>query len=149
MSHPDVGPERRLYGMMQYLMRHAGHHRPPGTPSARGVVTLQDALDAVLQVAAVIEDQVHAAHLPVERGVHAAAMLMTIRDFVQPLPRGLADEGVTDRVTADLAELVAGLRQARETSGQELGPIVARVRAEPATVSGASGGNVKPSTPSR
>src|SRR5260370_17691915 len=108
MSHPDVGPERRLYGMMQYLMRHAGHHRPPGTPSALGVVTLQDALDAVLQVAAVIEDQVHAAHLPVERGVHAAAMLMTIRDFVQPLPRGLADEGVTDRVTADLAELVAG-----------------------------------------
>src|SRR5260370_41394125 len=132
MSHPDVGPERRLYGMMQYLMRHAGHHRPPGTPSALGVVTLQDALDAVLQVAAVIEDQVHAAHLPVERGVHAAAMLMTIRDFVQPLPRGLADEGVTDRVTADLAELVAGARPGRGTRGGEGGPHPRGGRGRPA-----------------
>jgi hypothetical protein len=43
-------------------------------------------------------------------------MLMVIRDFIQPLPRGLAADGVTDNLTPDLQEIVAALRQAHRDS---------------------------------
>jgi hypothetical protein len=41
-------------------------------------------------------------------------MLMVVRDYIQPLPAVI--EGDRDRVTEDLEELVATLRQA-ESSG--------------------------------
>jgi hypothetical protein len=117
VSRLDVGAEQRLFGMMQHLMRCYATRQPPEVPPARDVVTLQDALDSVLQVAAVIDEATQAGQIPAHRGVHASAMLMIARDYIQPLPRGLADDGVTDHATADLAELVALLRQAREASG--------------------------------
>jgi hypothetical protein len=117
ISKLDVGAGPRLYGMMQHLMMRSAHRQLPEIPPARGVVTLQDALDSVLQVAAVIDEATQAGQIPAHRGVHAGAMLMLIRDYIQPLPIGLADDGVTDHATADLAELVAALRQAREATG--------------------------------
>jgi hypothetical protein len=88
MTQPDVGAERRLYGMMQHLMARMANQMPPEVPPERGVVTLQDALDAVMQVAAVIDEETQADRVPLERSVHAAAMLMVIRDYIQPLPPG-------------------------------------------------------------
>src|SRR5260221_11557616 len=117
MNQPDVGAERRMYGMMQHLFTRSAHGQPPEIPPARGIVTLQDALDSVLQVGLVIDEATQAGRIPAERGAHAGAMLMLIREYIQPLPRGLADDGVTDDATADLAELAAALRQVREARG--------------------------------
>jgi hypothetical protein len=117
MTDPDVGVEQRLYGMMQFLMAGAAQHRDPEVPEPRGVVELQDALDSVLQVAAVVDEAVQSARIRRDRGVHAAAMLMVIRDYIKPLPPGIAEDGVTDHATSDLRELVGYLRQARQKTG--------------------------------
>jgi hypothetical protein len=91
--------------------------QPCVTPDPRNVVQSQDALDAVLQLAAVIDEATQAGRIEQERGKHAATMLMVIRDFIKPLPRGLAPDGVTDNLTRDLEEIVAALRQARQDTG--------------------------------
>jgi hypothetical protein len=117
MSTPPADLGQRLYGMMQYLMAAYAQQVSPEVPAARNVVQLQDALDAVLQLAAVIDEATQAGHIELVRGKYAATMLMVLRDYIQPLPRGLADDGVTDNLTPDLEEIVAALRQAREDSG--------------------------------
>lgn len=117
MSTPPADLGQRLYGMMQYLMAAYAHQVTPEVPAPRNVVELQDALDAVLQLAAVIDEATQAGHIEPDRGKHAATMLMVIRDFIQPLPRGLAADGVTDHLTPDLEEIVAALRQAQQDSG--------------------------------
>lgn len=67
--------------MMQYLMAAYAQQVTPEVPEPRGVVQLQDALDAVLQLAAVIDEATQAGHINRERGKHAATMLMVIRDY--------------------------------------------------------------------
>jgi len=76
-----------------------------------------DALDAVLQLAAVIDQATEAARIPLEQGVHAAAMLMIVRDYIQPLPHVPGEDGTSDKVTPDLAQLVAALRRAGGSYG--------------------------------
>ena len=56
MTQVDVGPAARLYGMMQHLLTVAAHHELPEAAPERGVVMRDDALDAILQVAAVIDE---------------------------------------------------------------------------------------------
>jgi hypothetical protein len=114
-SPADLG--MRLYGMMQYLMAASAQGVAPEVPVPRDVVKLQDALDAILQLAAVIDEATQAGRLDRERGKHAATMLMAIRDYIKPLPQGPAADGVTDNLTPDLEEIVAALRQARQDSG--------------------------------
>jgi hypothetical protein len=117
MSTPSADLGQRVYGMMQYLMAAYAQQVLPEIPEPRNVVQLQDALEAVLQLAAVIDEATQAGRIATDRGKHAAAMLMVVRDFIQPLPRGLAADGVTDNLTPDLEEIVAALRQARQDSG--------------------------------
>ena len=117
MGTPAADIGQRLYGMMQYLMAAYAQQVPSEVPPPRNVVQLQDALDAALQLAAVIDEATQAGRIPVDRGKHAATMLMVVRDFIKPLPRGLTADGVTDHLTSDLEEIVAALRQAREDSG--------------------------------
>ena len=112
----DIGPERRLYGMMQYLFTQAATGNLPQPAPPRGVVTVEDALDAVLQVAAVIDSATQAGLIPVEQGVHSGAMLMIIREYIRSLPAGIRGDG-TDGVAGDLAELVRELRKAGEEYG--------------------------------
>ncbi|GAA4968763.1 hypothetical protein GCM10023225_08820 [Kineococcus glutinatus] len=110
--------ELRLYGMMQALMAaYANRETPPPIPE-RGAVEQQDALDAVMQLAAVIDEFTQAGGIPPERGVHAGAMLMVVRDYIKPLPPGLGADG-RDRLTDDLHDLVAVLRQARQNFGHQ------------------------------
>jgi hypothetical protein len=111
------GADLRLYGMMQHLMAAYAQQQTPETPDPRDVVELQDALDAVIQLAAVIDEATQAGRIPGDRGQHAAAMLMIVREYIQPLPRGLDADGVTDNLTADLGAMVMALREAREATG--------------------------------
>jgi hypothetical protein len=105
--------------MMQHLMATYADQRPPEKPAPRGVVELRDAPDAVIQVAAVIDEETQAGRIPAVRGQHAAAMLMLIREYVQPLPHGLDADGVTDNLTTDLGNMVMALREARQVTGHQ------------------------------
>lgn len=116
MSQPDAGAERRLYGVMQLLMARMAQQVRGEVPPWRGVVTQQDALDAVLQVAAVIDQATRSGQIPAGAGIHAAAMLMLVREYVQPLPRGAEPDG-PDPVTSDLKELSDALRTVRDNTG--------------------------------
>jgi hypothetical protein len=114
-----AGADRRLYSMMQHLMATYAQQQAPERPDPRGVVELQDALDAVIQLAAVIDEATQAGRMSADRGQHAAAMLMLVREFIQPLPRGLDADGVTDNLTPDLGAMVMALREARLATGQK------------------------------
>ena len=121
MSQPDVGAAGRLYGLMQLLMARMAQQVPNEVPPWRGVVTQQDALDAVLQVGAVIDQATQSGQIPPEAGFHAAAMLMLVREYVQPLPHGAGPDGAgpdgPDPVTPDLRELTEALRAVRAETG--------------------------------
>jgi hypothetical protein len=112
-----AGADRRLYGMMQHLMAAYAQQQAPEQPTPRGVVELQDALDAVIQLAAVIDEETQAGRIRSVRGQHAAAMLMLVREHIQPLPQGLDADGITDNLTTDLGAMVMALREARQTTG--------------------------------
>ena len=104
-----------MYSMMQLLMARMAQQVRGEVPPWRGVVTQQDALDAVLQVGAVIDQATQAGQIPAGAGIHAAAMLMVVREYVQPLPA--AEPNGPDPVTPDLQELSAALRTVRESTG--------------------------------
>lgn len=108
--------EQPALGMMQMLMHIATEKRKPEAAPPRNVVELQDALDAVLQVAAVLDEGIESGRIPPARGCHGAAMLMVIRDFLYPCPPGYDATG-HDGFTADLVEFVTALRGAREQTG--------------------------------
>jgi hypothetical protein len=71
----------------------------------------------VLQVATVIDEATQAGRIPVERGVHGAAMFMLIREYIQPLPAVPGEDGITDEVTPNLMELARLLRRLGGESG--------------------------------
>src|SRR5215831_11854319 len=104
---------------MRRLLAGYARRQASDIPGARGVVQRQDALDAVIQVAAVIHEAVQADAIPVDRGMHAAAMLMVLREFVQPLPPDWDGNGCTNYLTDDLAMMVTALREARQSTGHK------------------------------
>ena len=116
MYEQDAPLEVRLYGVMQNLMRLYADRESPESPPPRGVVEQQDAVEAVLQIAAVIDEHTQAGAIPAERGAHAASMLMLLRDYVRPLPRGIGRDG-NDRLTEDLRKLTRMLQEARNQTG--------------------------------
>jgi hypothetical protein len=113
-----VAADERLYATMLRLLVVYADRQASEIPGPRGVVERQDALDAVIQVAAVVDEAVHTGAIPVDRGVFAAAMLMVLREFVQPLPPDWDGDGCTDYLNDDLARMVRALREARQATGQ-------------------------------
>ena len=118
VSEP-VAVDERLYATMRRLMVVYARRQAAEIPGPRGVVKRQDALDAVIQLAAVVDEAVQAAAIPVDRGMHAAAMLMVLREFVQPLPPDWDGDGCTDYLKDDLAMMVTALREARQATGHK------------------------------
>lgn len=118
MSEP-VAPDERLYATMRRLMVVYADRQASEVPSPRGVVKRQDALDAVIQLAAVVDEAVQADAIRVDRGMHAAAMLMVLREFVQPLPPDWDGDRCTDYLVDDLAVMVTALREARRATGHK------------------------------
>jgi len=117
MTTPSAHIGSRLYGMMQQILVNYAQRAEPALPPARGVVEVQDALDAVAFLAAAIDEEVQERGVAVEKGEHMASMLLVVRDFIRPLPEGVAAYG-HDRFTDDLQEIVTVLRTAREQTGQ-------------------------------
>jgi len=105
--------------MMQRLMISYAYRQAPENPPRRDVVQHQDALDAVIQLAAVVDEAVQAGGIVVDRGMHAAAMLMVVREFIQSLPPDWDGDGCTDYLTADLGTMVMALRDARRSTGHK------------------------------
>ncbi|MEE4541498.1 hypothetical protein V2S66_05880 [Streptomyces sp. V4-01] len=111
-------PSERLYGVMQALLAAYAQKAPAPSAEPRGVVEEQDALDAVMNLAAVLDKNLRDGRLSENNAAHMAALLMLIRDHLRPLPAGPpAEDAGADRVTADLREFVDGLRAARAETG--------------------------------
>jgi hypothetical protein len=90
-------------------------------------VNRQDALDAVIQLAAVVDEAVQAAAIPVDHGIHAAAMLMVLREFVQPLPPDWDGDDGTDYLVDDLAMTVTALRRPGRPPGTKANPTLREI----------------------
>jgi hypothetical protein len=114
-QHAELG--LRLYGMMQHLLIAFANEQRPEVPEERGTVQLQDALDAVVQLAAAVDELAQNSVIPAERAKWIASLLMVVREYIQPLPRGLAQEGEEDLVTPDLQEMVDAIREGRRKTG--------------------------------
>lgn len=112
-----VTRQNRLYGMMQFLMTAAAQRAEPMKSAPRGIVSEQDALTAVLGLAAAIDEPAQAGRLPRNQAEHMAEMLMVIREFIKPLPPGVAEEGGPDLVNADLTDAVGEIRAASAQAG--------------------------------
>ncbi|WP_091508026.1 hypothetical protein [Amycolatopsis sacchari] len=108
--------EMRLYGMMQRLLVAVAHAEDLEQVSPRGVVGTQDALDAVIQIAAAIDELAQGGQMSAERAAWVVALLMVIRDYIEPLPQGLGLDG-EDHLTPDLDQMVQSLRTARRNAG--------------------------------
>ena len=111
MPHGDDQVYARLYGFMQNLMGAYAHVQDPPAGDPRRVVELDDALDAVMQVAAVIDEFTQSGNIPTDRGMHAAASLMVIREYIRPAPP--SEENGRDLLAEDLARIVEGQREVR------------------------------------
>ena len=118
VGEPVAAPVR-LYATMERLLVGYARRQTSEMPRPRGVAERQDALDAVIQVAAVVDEVVQAGAIPADRGMHAAAMLMVIREVLQPLPPAWDGDGCTDYLIDDLDMIVTELRKARQATGQK------------------------------
>ena len=95
-----------LQGLIEQIVlaepEHAGSEPAPGA----GTASSQDALRAITRLARAIEVPADAGDLPPSQAYRMAALLLVVRDFVQPLGPE-ADE----QVTRYLAEVVDKLRR--------------------------------------
>ena len=100
----------RALELMQALAEAYADGDVPEGPS-RGIVGRRTAMDAVMQVYAILEEQLADERVPDEVGLHGMAMLMLIREYVFPLPDPPGDEAL---LRSDLADLTRMLDEAWE-----------------------------------
>ena len=74
-----------------------------------GIVGRRTAMDAVMQLVAVLDEECEAERVPEEVGLQGMAMLMLIREHLLALPDPPGDEGL---LTSDLASLSELLNEA-------------------------------------
>ncbi|HEU5352933.1 MAG TPA: hypothetical protein VFU65_00640 [Actinocrinis sp.] len=104
--------QSRLHEMMGILVTAAAQHAEPPSLPVRAVVSQQDALTAVLRIAAAIDQVVQVGHLPRPQAERMAELLMVIRDYIKPLPAvPEGGDGGVDTVTQDLRAAVEELRR--------------------------------------
>ena len=75
----------------------------------RGIVGRRTAMDAVMQLVAVLDEECEAERVPEDVGLQAMAMLMLIREHLLSLPDPPGDE---DLLTSDLESLSELLNEA-------------------------------------
>jgi hypothetical protein len=109
MAHAEEIAERALELMQALAAAYADGNVPEG-PS-RGIVGRRTAMDAVMQIYAVLEEQLVDESVPDDVGLHGMAMLMLIREYVLPLPDPPGEEA---RLKSDLSDLTRMLDEAWE-----------------------------------
>lgn len=114
-----MGCVERLYGLMQTLMSaRIGGDVLWHTSPARDIVTQVDAADAIVQVAAAIDEALHEQQVNPQRMAFAGAALMVVREYVRPLPAVSSDRS-DDAVGDDLRQMVKDLREAYGYPGDQ------------------------------
>jgi hypothetical protein len=98
----------RALELMQALAAAYAEGDVPEGPS-RGIVGRRTAMDAVMQIYAILEEQLVGEQIPDDVGLHAMAMLMLIREYVLALPDPPGDEAL---LRSDLTELTRMLDEA-------------------------------------
>ena len=101
--------ERALELMQALAAAYADGDVPEG-PS-RGIVGRRTAMDAVMQIYAVLAELLESERIEDEVGLHGIAMLMLIREYVLSLPDPPGDEAL---LRSDLADLTRMLDEAWE-----------------------------------
>ena len=114
-----VAADERLYAAMLRLVVMYADRQTSEIPGPRNLVKHQDALDAVILIGAIIDEAVHSGAIDVDRGLHAASMLMVLREFIEPLPPDWDWDGCSDYLEEALAIMVTALREARQATGQK------------------------------
>jgi hypothetical protein len=102
--------ERALELMQALASAYADGDVPEGPQ--RGIVGRRTAMDAVMQIYAILEEQLVGEQIPDEVGLHGVAMLMLIREYVLSLPDPPGDEA---QLASDLRDLTRMLDEAWES----------------------------------
>ncbi len=95
-----------LQGLIEEIVLHQPDRAESETPPGSGTASSRDALRAVTRLARAIEVPADAGDLPPSQAYRMAALLLVVRDFIEPLGPE-ADE----HVTRYLAEVVEKLRR--------------------------------------
>ena len=103
--HPDAGTVA-LQGLIEQLVLDETPHSDTGRASTSGTASARDALRAVAQVARAIETPAQAGDLDPEQAHRMAALLLVIRDAIEPL-----GPDTPDPVRRFLREVVNNLRR--------------------------------------
>lgn len=111
----QVSPGQRALGMWQALLGHHAEGLNPESGTQRGIVQQQDATEALLQTALVIDALLQGESLEQAQLLHAMHMLMAARDYVQPLLT--SPVGSEDTLRSDLALAVEVIRAGRQEVG--------------------------------
>lgn len=101
--------DQRLFGAAQKMLLERAYGSVPETAPPRGLVQEQDAVDATVMLVAALSEQVHVGCVAPDVGARMAALLMVVRDYVRPLPAGIAADG-RDLLSSDLVEMVGVIR---------------------------------------
>jgi hypothetical protein len=103
--HPDVGTVA-LQGLVEHLVLDATPQPGGGQAPGSGTASARDALRAVAQLARAIETPAQAGDLDPEQAHRMAALLLVVRDAIDPL-----GPQTPDPVRRFLAEVVDKLRR--------------------------------------
>ena len=104
MADPEAISERALELMQAMAAAYAAGDVPEG-PN-RGIVGRRTAMDAVMQIYAVLEEQLVDERVSDEVGLHGMAMLMLIREYVLPLPDPPDDGALLSNDLKDLTRML-------------------------------------------
>jgi hypothetical protein len=99
--------------MMQKLMADRANSHESEVGPDRGVVTQQDAADAILWAAIAIDSWGQQGSIPAASFKFVMQMLMAIREYVLPLPP-TGSESSDDLLVRDLKETVDAIRKGRD-----------------------------------
>ena len=91
--HVDL-PSLALQGLIEQIVLNEPDRTESDTPPGSGAASSRDALRAITRLARAIEVPADAGDLPPSQAYRMAALLLVVRDFIQPLGPE-ADEHVT------------------------------------------------------
>jgi len=96
--------------MIKIMSTYAQGFGPIPLGDARGIIERQDALDAIAQLAALVDETYNAGLISRDKASFGMLLLMVLQEYVSPLP----DAGDSEaNLRADLTEAVDALRAAR------------------------------------